>query len=793
MISSTSSGGRRRRPLYGAGGNDWIYGDGGNDRLFAGEGNNILGGGNGNDTLLGGIGRDSMDGGSGIDFASLDRSAATETIRFSFATPTVVQTLDNGTTLVNLEQGFLRAGSGHDKLTGGRYDDVFHGGAGDDWIEGGGGRDHLYGDAGNDSLYGGEGEDRLDGGEGDDLLVGGGDDRIIDGGAGNDRAKLDFGDQGRFINFSVRNSLSGTVRIGDTEIRNIEEIVFQGGRGGDLISGGEHFDVIYGGSGDDLLRGEGGDDWLHGGSGHDRLFGVAGADRLYGEGGNDFLKGEGGDDFIDGGDGTDRAAYSGRIEDYRADRMTDGSVRIVDLRSGAPDGVDVVRNVELFEFAGGTVGVGDLPTAPSNRAPEAGADTAAIGEDSGPSRIDVLANDRDPDSGDRVTIASIDTAGLAGLATLNPDGSLSYASNDKFEWLAAGQTAIDTFRYAIQDLAGFTSAASVTVTISGANDAPTARSEGFTIGNTGATALGNLLANDSDVDQGDTISLGQIAATSARGAAISIDAQGRAVYDPGDIFAGLGTGATTTDSFSYTVMDSHGAASTATVNLTINGGGVVLDPRLRITESVNEDEVTGNLYELINDAMAQFGPGTSLISIDTAGTLGTVAFDANAHVLTYAADHPSLDSLAHGDTQADTSLFYTVLTPGGDLRTGEIRMRVFGVNDSAIAVDDAVQVGEGQVINLASTLLANDLDPDSSAFQFVSVDTTGTLGRAMVDPLNGTLHYAADTPELLALDAGEMIVDHFTYTIRDLADGDHGPTSPPRHRGAARPSRRRAP
>ena len=103
------------------------------------------------------------------------------------------------------------------------------------------------------------------------------------------------------------------------------------------------------------------------------------------------------------------------------------------------------------------------------------------------------------------------------------------------------------------------------VTVLGANDAPTARNEGFTIGNTGATVLGNVLAND-DVDQGDTISLGQIAATSARGAAISIDAQGRAVYDPGDIFAGLGTGATTMDSFSYTVVDSHGAASTATVN-----------------------------------------------------------------------------------------------------------------------------------------------------------------------------------------------------------------------------------
>jgi VCBS repeat-containing protein len=248
------------------------------------------------------------------------------------------------------------------------------------------------------------------------------------------------------------------------------------------------------------------------------------------------------------------------------------------------------------------------------------------------------------------------------------------------------------------------------------------------------------------------------------------------VYDPGDIFAGLGIGQTATDSFTYSMVDSHGAASTATVNLTISGGGVVFDPRLRIIESVNEDAVTGNLYELINEAMAQFGPQTSLVSIDTAGTRGTVAFDPDAHVLTYAADHPSLDSLAP-DTQAYTSFFYTVRTPGGDLRTGEIKMQVLGINDSAVAVDDALAVQEGGVIDLFRTLTLNDIDPDSLAFQFVSVNTAGTLGRITFDPMSTVFRYAADTPELLALDPGETLIDSFTYTIRDRADGDNGPTS----------------
>jgi VCBS repeat-containing protein len=538
--------------------------------------------------------------------------------------------------------------------------------------------------------------------------------------------------------------------------------------------------------------------------------------------------------------------------------------------------------VDLFAFAGGTVTRDQLLRGPGNHAPQAAADLATVGEDSGLNRIDVLANDRDLDAGDTITVVSVDTSRALGRVVLNSDGTLSYSPDGKFEAMHSGQTATDTFSYTIRDRAGLTSTATVTVTIQGNNDGPVAVSDFTTVvadgsvtiaplandtdpdagdrftlmsldtqgmlgsasiaaGNTviyapgpafrslsagqsatdtfgyamhdsgfggnplvgtgsvtvtvvgvndapdavgeslsaaakGATTLGNLLANDSDVDQGDTISLGQIAATSARGATIGIDGDGRAVYDPGDIFAGLGAGETTTDSFSYAVVDSHGVASTATVNLTISGGGLVLDPLLAIREGIYEDESI-DLYTIVRERMhGSYGPEAALISVDGTGALGTVSFDRAADSLTYTASHPTLDTLA-GDTQMRTSFTYTVRLETGELRTGAVTMTVAGVSDAPTAVDDAIAVQEGEAIDLWNLVRENDLDPESDSLWFVDVNGAGTLGRVSFNLESRTFEYAADTSELLELAPGETIVDSFTYTIYDYDIQDRRSTA----------------
>jgi VCBS repeat-containing protein len=109
---------------------------------------------------------------------------------------------------------------------------------------------------------------------------------------------------------------------------------------------------------------------------------------------------------------------------------------------------------------------------PGNTAPTAQDDTGQATEDGGPVRLNVLANDTDPDLGDDLTIVAVDDTAV-GDVRVTPDGSrVVYNPSREFQELAAGQTATDTFAYTIQDQAGAQSTATVTVTVAGADEPP---------------------------------------------------------------------------------------------------------------------------------------------------------------------------------------------------------------------------------------------------------------------------------------------------------------------------------
>ncbi|MDF3063796.1 MAG: Hemolysin-type calcium-binding region [Microvirga sp.] len=177
-------------------------------------------GGTGDDELIAGNGRDEIDGGAGIDRAVIDRSGATADIVFNLANPAARQTLDNGTTVVNVERIELKTGAGDDTVTGGRSDDILDGGAGDDTLRGLGGRDELFGGDGNDTLI---------------LATGA---RVADGGMGTDYAELRFEEARANLSFSVDANLIGTVTVGGIEVRDIERVRFDAGRGTTRSSGG---------------------------------------------------------------------------------------------------------------------------------------------------------------------------------------------------------------------------------------------------------------------------------------------------------------------------------------------------------------------------------------------------------------------------------------------------------------------------------------------------------------------------------------------------------------------------
>lgn len=79
--------------------------------------------------------------------------------------------------------------------------------------------------------------------------------------------------------------------------------------------------------------------------------GGAGDDVIIGNAADNKLTGGGGNDILDGLGGVDIAVYFGSRDQYLYSQNADNSYTITDLRGGSPDGVDVLFNIQLLQFA----------------------------------------------------------------------------------------------------------------------------------------------------------------------------------------------------------------------------------------------------------------------------------------------------------------------------------------------------------------------------------------------------------------------------------------------------------
>lgn len=186
-------------------------------------------------------------------------------------------------------------------------------------------------------------------------------------------------------------------------------------------------------------------------------------------------------------------------------------------------------------------------------APTATDDTAVVAEDSAATRIDVLANDTDPDAGQKLKVLS-GTAATNGQASCDASGC-SYKPKANF----AGT---DFFQYVVEDPTGKRATATARITVTQVNDAPTARTDAYTTrANTAlSVAAPGLLKNDTDPD-----------GNRLRVVKYSQPAWGGSVYanPAGDFrFVPYG-GYVGRTSFTYTVMDSAGGTSTAYAYVTV--------------------------------------------------------------------------------------------------------------------------------------------------------------------------------------------------------------------------------
>jgi uncharacterized repeat protein (TIGR01451 family) len=200
----------------------------------------------------------------------------------------------------------------------------------------------------------------------------------------------------------------------------------------------------------------------------------------------------------------------------------------------------------------------------------------------------VLDNDRDPDLGDTLTALKVSPLlNASGDFALNVDGTFSYQNTDLLA------TSDILFYEACDQIGGCTSGV-VTISINSnpPDNAPTPADDAIVIGPNGtATTLvggaASVLANDTDSDPGETLTLKAHLISAPTNGHIALNTDGTFVYVNDNPLPGV-------DVFEYEACDTEGACVAATVDVTIDGSAptvtCTLPPQLEVVgDAVNLD------------------------------------------------------------------------------------------------------------------------------------------------------------------------------------------------------------
>ncbi len=403
----------------------------------------------------------------------------------------------------------------------------------------------------------------------------------------------------------------------------------------------------------------------------------------------------------------------------------------------------------------------------------------------------VLSNDSASSSR---TVGMLDDSSLSGSVALSPDGSFVYQPNGAFESLNAGDSGTDSFDYTYDDGSGSQQTATVTISVTGINDAPTLGTielqPVFYIENGNAVGLtGNLSLADIDDSELLTASIRISNNYIAGEDVLSLPAQPN-ISSSFDATTGILTLSgpalksefeTALHSVNYFNTSENPSSQVRTVEFVINDGDVdsIVLSRDIVNIPVNDSplvsintgpsSVVGGTVNINSTVLSEADPDDDSVGMTyhiTAVANGQVELSSNPGVAISSFTQADLDAnvvrFVHDGLSAQNGSFDFGLADGGENgtqpATGTFVVTVTG------ALDDVYSTDEDSTLSIAAPgLLGND--STGSAPFVASVDDSGTTGTIAVNP-DGSFDYQPNGA-FESLNAKQTSSDSFDYTYDD--------------------------
>ena len=420
--------------------------------------------------------------------------------------------------------------------------------------------------------------------------------------------------------------------------------------------------------------------------------------------------------------------------------------------------------------------MGKAPTISAG--PASGNDFFSVTEDqvtAGGLVFNVLANDPKKAalySLDNATVSDLLQEDLPGAAELSAlgyfvritsDGKVAYdagLNNSLIQGLGAGESLTDSFLYAFRQ-GGNLVWQTVTVTITGTNDAPVARAD-TGLGLEDSITTGSVAFNDSDVDHNAVL---HFAATGNLPAGFAMASDGSWTLDGSDpSYQALCLGESVNVAVAYTVTDEHGASSNSTLVLTVTGTNdvpVTSSPAAQVAEGAT---ASGQLTALDPDhgAALSFAVAGDAPAGFSLAANGSWAFDASGS---------AYDGLAEGEIRI-VEVPFAVIDDRGASASSQLIIAVTGTNDAPVAIGQAVSATI-EPYPASTTLTGQVTATDADAGAQLTYAMQGFVPDGFVMNSDGSWNWTLPLQPGIELNEGEVSAGQLTFVATD----EHGATS----------------